>query len=156
MTVSDWPAVREIFEQGIATRSATFETEAPSWEAWDASHLEGHRLVAFQDGAVTGWGALSAVSSRCVYEGVAEDSVYVSETARGRGVGKALLAELVAAADRDGIWTVQAGIFPENTASVALHAACGFRTVGIRERLGRLDGVWRDVVLMERRSKEVV
>ena len=146
--------MREIYAQGIATGNATFETEPPSWEAWEASHLGGHQLVALQDGAVCGWAALSPVSNRCAYEGVAEDSVYVSGTARGKGVGKALLSELVARAERDGIWTVQAGIFPENVSSISLHRACGFRVVGVRERLGRMNGTWRDVVLMERRSSQ--
>jgi phosphinothricin acetyltransferase len=150
----DWPAVKAIYEQGIAGGQATFETEAPSWEAWDSSHLEGHRLVALQDTKVVGWAALSPVSERCVYAGVAEDSVYVADTAQGRGVGRRLLEELVAGADRDGIWTIQAGIFPENETSIELHRRCGFRVVGVRERLGRHHGVWRDVVLMERRSEE--
>ena len=151
----DWPAVRAIYKQGIAGGQATFETEAPAWVAWDRSHLEGHRLVALQDGEVVGWAALSPVSERCVYEGVAEDSVYVADYAQGRGVGRALLEELVRRADKDGMWTIQAGIFPENEASIALHERCGFRVVGTRERIGRHHGVWRDVVLMERRSEEV-
>jgi phosphinothricin acetyltransferase len=148
----DWPAVKEIFEQGIAGGDATFETEAPSWEEWDRTHLEGHRLVALQDGEVAGWAALSPVSERCVYGGVAENSVYVADSARGRGVGRALLEELVARSERDGIWTIQAGIFPENEGSIELHKRCGFRVVGTRERLGQHHGRWRDVVLMERRS----
>jgi L-amino acid N-acyltransferase YncA len=148
----DWPAVRAIYEQGIAGGQATFETEAPSWDDWNRSHLEGHRLVALQDGAVVGWAALAPVSERCVYAGVAEDSVYVADEAQGRGVGRALLEELIARAERDGIWTIQAGIFPENEGSIELHRRCGFRVVGTRERLGEHHGVWRDVVLMERRS----
>ena len=152
MTAAHWPAVRAIFEQGIATSDATFETAAPTWEAWDAGHLEGHRLVATAGGRVVGWAALSPVSDRCAYAGVAEASVYVAADAAGRGVGRALLGRLVAGAEAAGIWTVQAGIFPENRASLALHRRCGFRTVGVRERLGRLDGRWRDVVLLERRS----
>jgi L-amino acid N-acyltransferase YncA len=148
----DWPAVKAIYEQGIATGQATFELEAPSWEAWDRSHLECHRLVALREGKVVGWAALSPVSERCVYAGVAEESVYVAEEAQGRGVGRALLEELVARAERDGFWTVQAGVFPENRASVELHRRCGFRVVGTRERIGQHHGVWRDVVLMERRS----
>jgi L-amino acid N-acyltransferase YncA len=149
----DWPAVREIYEQGIETGDATFETEAPAWGAWDRGHTL--RLVAEQDGEVLGWAALSPVSERCAYEGVAEDSVYVSSAAQGRGIGRLLLEELVRRAESDGIWTVQAGVFPENEASLELHRRCGFRVVGVRERLGKRDGVWRDVVLMERRSKEV-
>jgi L-amino acid N-acyltransferase YncA len=152
MTAAHWPAVRAIFEQGIATGDATFETSAPGWEAWDAGHLHGHRLVATLDGLVAGWAALSPVSERRAYAGVAEASVYVATSAAGRGVGRALLDRLVAGAEAAGIWTVQAGIFPENAASLALHRRCGFRTVGVRERLGKLDGRWRDVVLLERRS----
>jgi L-amino acid N-acyltransferase YncA len=149
----DWPAVRDIYEQGIATGNATFETEAPDWSAWDRVHSL--RLVAEQGGEVLGWAALSPVSERCVYEGVAEDSVYVSSAAQGRGVGRLLLDELVRRAEADGIWTVQTGVFPENRASLELHKRCGFRVVGVRERLGKHDGVWRDVVFLERRSKEV-
>ena len=152
MTAAHWPAVRAIYEQGIATGDATFETAAPSWEAWDAGHLVGHRLVAVLDGLVAGWAALSAVSERRVYAGVAEVSVYVATSATRRGVGRALLGQLVVGAEAAGIWTVEAGIFPENAASLALHRRCGFRTVGVRERLGKLDGRWRDVVLVERRS----
>ena len=155
LTAADWPAVRAIYEEGIATGDATFETAAPSWAAWDRAHLAGHRLVAAIGGRVVGWAALAPVSERCAYAGVAEASVYVAATAAGRGVGRALLERLVEAAEAAGIWTVQAGIFPENTASLALHRRCGFRTVGVRERLGRLDGRWRDVVLLERRSPRV-
>jgi L-amino acid N-acyltransferase YncA len=150
MTATHWPQTRAIFEQGIATGDATFETAAPSWAAWDASHLAGHRLV-----AILGDQALSPVSDRCAYAGVAEASVYVAAEATGRGVGRALLEALVGGADAARIWTVQAGIFPENTASLALHRRCGFRTVGVRERLGKLEGRWRDVVLLERRSPVV-
>jgi L-amino acid N-acyltransferase YncA len=151
----DWPAVREIYEQGIAGRNATFETEAPGWETWDRSHLDGHRLVAVEDGYVIGWAALAGVSERCVYHGVAENSVYVESSAQGRGVGRALLGRLVKDAEEAGIWTIQTGVFPENAASVALHLACGFRVVGIRERLGKLDGKWRDVLFLERRSEVI-
>ena len=151
----DWPAVAAVYEEGIATKLATFETAAPAWADWDAAHHAAHRLVADDDGEVVGFAALAPVSSRCVYEGVAEESVYVAERARGRGIGRALLEALVTGSERDGIWTLQAGIFPENRASLALHHACGFRTVGIRERIGRLDGAWRDVVLLERRTEEI-
>ena len=151
----DWPAVAAVYEEGIATKLATFETAAPAWADWDAAHHAAHRLVADEDGEVVGFAALAPVSSRCVYEGVAEESVYVAERARGRGIGRALLEALVTGSERDGIWTLQAGIFPENRASLALHHACGFRTVGIRERIGRLDGAWRDVVLLERRTEEI-
>ena len=147
----DWPAVRRIYEEGIRSGHATFETQAPSWAEWDATHSE-PRVVAEQDGSVVGWAALSPVSSRCCYEGVAEVSVYVAEEARGAGVGRVLLDELVARSEQAGYWTLTAGVFPENEASLRLHRACGFRELGIRERLGRLDGVWRDVVLLERRS----
>ncbi len=150
----DWPRVRAIYEDGIRSGDATFETEAPEWEAWDAGHLA-LRLVAERDGEVVGWAALSAVSDRCVYQGVAEVSVYVADAARGAGVGRALLEELVARSEADGIWTLQAGVFPENEASLRLHRACGFREVGVRERLGELGGVWRDVLLLERRSARV-
>jgi L-amino acid N-acyltransferase YncA len=152
MGPGDWPVVRAIYEAGIATGNATFETAAPEWAAWDAAHLAAHRLVVRVEGRVVGWAALSPVSERCAYAGVAEDSIYVAPQAQGRGVGRALLQALVASAERGGIWTVQTGIFPENRASVRLHEACGFRVVGIRERLGRLHGRWRDVLLLERRS----
>ncbi|TMC49345.1 MAG: N-acetyltransferase family protein [Chloroflexi bacterium] len=152
MAPGDWPAVRRIYEEGIATGDATFETEAPAWESWHASHLAAPRLVARCNGEVVAWAALAPVSERCVYAGVAEDSVYVSAEARGRGVGHVVLTALVAEAEAAGIWTVQTGIFPENHASVALHQRCGFRIVGTRERVGRLAGRWRDVVLLERRS----
>jgi L-amino acid N-acyltransferase YncA len=149
---ADWPAVRAIYQAGIATGDATFETAAPTWEAWDAAHLPGHRLLATDGDRVLGWAALAPVSDRCAYAGVAEDSIYVAPQAQGRGVGRALLDALVASAERAGIWTVQTGIFPENRASVRLHQACGFRVVGVRERIGRLHGRWRDVLLLERRS----
>jgi phosphinothricin acetyltransferase len=151
MRPDDWPAVQTIYEQGIATRQATFDTEAPDWGAWDAGHLSEPRLVAEEDGEVVGWVAVSQVSRRPCYSGVVEESVYVAEQARSRGIGAALLAELVVRADAAGIWTIQTSIFPENEASVAVHLRTGFRVVGTRERIGRLDGVWRDTVLMERR-----
>jgi L-amino acid N-acyltransferase YncA len=151
---ADWPAVAAIYREGIETRNATFETEVPSWEAWDEAHLAEHRLVAEVDGVVVGWAALSAVSERCVYAGVAEVSLYVGAAVRGRGIGRELLTRLIETAERGGIWTIQAGIFPENDASLALHRACGFRDVGRRERIGQLEGVWRDVLLLERRSAE--
>jgi L-amino acid N-acyltransferase YncA len=152
----DWPAVRAIYEAGIATGDATFETTAPDWPAWDAAHLPDHRLVARDDdGRVVAWAALAPVSDRCAYAGVAEDSIYVAPGAQGRGVGRALLTALVTSAEQGGIWTVQTGIFPENQPSVRLHQACGFRVVGVRERLGKLDGRWRDVLLLERRSPAI-
>ncbi len=148
----DWERVRAIYLEGIATGNATFATEAPPWEQWDAAHRADCRLVARQNGSVIAWAALSPVSSRCVYAGVAEVSVYVAASARGKGAGRAILNALVHASERAGIWTLQAGIFPENTASVELHKRCGFRIVGVREKLGRMDGRWRDVLLLERRS----
>jgi L-amino acid N-acyltransferase YncA len=154
LVAADWPRVRAIYEDGIRSGDATFETEAPSWEEWDAAHTE-LRLVAELDGEAVGWAALSAVSKRCVYQGVAEVSVYVADAARGAGVGRALLEALVARSEDAGIWTLQAGVFPENEASLRLHRACGFRDVGVRERLGEIGGVWRDVLLLERRSSVV-
>ena len=150
---ADWPDVVRIYEEGIRTGDATFETEPPAWEAWDAGHLEAHRLVATLDGEVVGWAALSPVSDRCCYRGVAEHSIYIAERVRGLGIGRQLLAALVASSEAGGLWTLQSGVFPENEASLALHSALGFRVVGVRERLGRLHGVWRDVVLLERRSE---
>jgi L-amino acid N-acyltransferase YncA len=150
---ADWPAVARIYEEGMLTGDATFETTVPSWDAWDAGHLADHRLVVTLDDDVVGWGALSAVSDRCCYGGVAEHSIYVAEGARGLGFGRQLLGALIASSEAGGIWTLQSGVFPENGASIALHLALGFRIVGVRERLGRLQGVWRDVVLLERRSE---
>jgi phosphinothricin acetyltransferase len=152
MTARDWPSVRDIYEAGIATGHATFETTAPSWDHRDAAHLAEHRFVATFDGEVIGWTAMSPVSDRCVYAGVAEHSVYVHPAHRGRGVGQALLEALIASTEAAGIWTIQTGIFPENTASVELHQRCGFRIVGRRERIGQLNGVWRDTLFLERRS----
>jgi phosphinothricin acetyltransferase len=155
MQNTDWDAVRAIYCQGIATGNATFETDAPTWAAWDASHHQACRLVARTGDRIVGWATLSPVSSRCVYAGVAEVSIYVAEDARGQGIGTALLGALVEASEREGLWTLQAGIFAENGASLAMHRACGFRIVGRRERLGQMNGVWRDVILMERRSDVV-
>jgi phosphinothricin acetyltransferase len=151
LTPADWPLVAAIFAEGIATGHATFETAVPSWEEWDAAHLPEHRLVAELDDVVAGWCALVPYSRRAVYRGVGEESVYVAERARGRGVGHALLAAAIESARGGELWTLQAGIFPENQASLALHRALGFREVGRRERIGRLDGAWRDVVLLELR-----
>ncbi len=156
MTAVHWPRVRQIYAAGIATGHATFESEPPPWEAFDATRLPEHRLVALDGDTVLGWVAVSAVSERCVYAGVVEHSVYVDADARGRGVGRLLLDALLRSTALAGIWTVQSGIFPENTASLALHAAAGFRTVGTRRRIGRMEhgplaGTWRDTVLMEHR-----
>jgi L-amino acid N-acyltransferase YncA len=151
----DWPAVRNIYSEGIATGNATFETETPEWTKWDQGHLQDCRLVARNTVQVLGWAALSAVSGRRVYSGVAEVSVYVAGEGRGRGVGKALLQSLIEQSELSGIWTLQASIFPENAPSIALHKSCGFREVGVRQKLGQRDGIWRDVVLLERRSSSV-
>jgi L-amino acid N-acyltransferase YncA len=152
MVAGDWDDVARIYAEGIASGVATFETEVPAWEAWDRAHLAGHRLLARDHGTAVGWAALAPVSGRCVYAGVAEVSVYVAAAARGRGVGTALLAALVESSEAGGIWTLEAGILPENEASVRMHQQCGFRIVGRRERLGRMGGAWRDVLLLERRS----
>jgi L-amino acid N-acyltransferase YncA len=148
---SDWTAVAAIFAEGIATGDATFETTVPTWENWDARHLSDYRFVAEIDGEVAGWIAVVPYSSRAVYRGVGEESVYVADRARGLGVGRGLLAALIASARDGGLWTLQAGVFPENEASLALHRAHGFREVGTRERIGELSAVWRDVVLLELR-----
>ena len=155
MRPEDWPAVSEIYEQGIAGRNATFETEAPDWDAWNRSQLDDHRLVAVEDGRVVGWVAVHAVSPRPCYSGVVEHSVYIGADSQGKGIGRALLERLIADTEKGVIWTIQTGIFPENEASVALHLKCGFRVVGMQQRLGQLDGVWRDVLVVERRSKEI-
>jgi phosphinothricin acetyltransferase len=155
MSPADWESVRAIYREGIATGDATFEQSAPEWEQWDEGHLRACRLVARSRGEVLGWAALSPVSRRRVYRGVAEVSVYVSGQARRKGVGMALLTALIVSSEREGIWTLQAGIFPENTGSLELHRRAGFRVVGTRERVGSMDGRWRDVVLMERRSAMV-
>jgi len=163
MLPEHWAQVRDIYRQGIDTANATFETQLPDWEKWDSTHLKHSRLVAAQtDGGgvqsrirVHGWAALSPVSVRRVYRGVAEVSVYVSATARGRGLGRGLLEALIRESESNGIWTLQAGIFPENIASVSLHKACGFGEVGVRRKIGELHGVWRDDLLLERRSVTV-
>jgi L-amino acid N-acyltransferase YncA len=157
MKPEDWPAVAEIYREGIATWHATFQTTVPTWEEWDRSHRIGCRIVARNgdDNAIVGWAALTPVSGRCVYAGVAEVSVYVAASARGNGIGRKLLAGLIEASEAAGIWTLQAGIFSENTSSLALHEGCGFRVIGRRERIGQMNGKWRDVLLLERRSQIV-
>jgi len=155
MTPADWPEVEAIFADGIATGNATFETETPTWDEFDAGRLADHRLVAIEDGRVVGWAALAPTSSRDCYAGVVEHSVYVAAGRRGRGVGRALMEALLDSADRAGLWTIQTSVFPENTATLALHERLGFRHVGRRERIARLDGVWRDTLLLERRSPRV-
>jgi len=152
MRPSDWDDARAIYLQGIAAGQATFETEAPSWEGWDANHLAFARLVVRDDERVIGWAALSPVSARRAYAGVAEISVYVAFDKHGTSVGRQLLEALISESERNGIWTLQAVMFAENQASVALHRACGFREVGRRERISKLNGVWRDTILLERRS----
>jgi L-amino acid N-acyltransferase YncA len=155
MKESDWEQVRSIYLEGIATGDATFETDAPPWEKWNAGHLPSCRLVARSGDTVRGWAALSPVSSRCVYGGVAEVSIYIGQDYRGMGLGRALLMALITESEKNGLWTLQAGIFPENRASIDLHESCGFREVGRRERIGKMDGRWRDTVLLERRSSIV-
>lgn len=155
MKPTDWEQVRAIYLEGIASGNSTFETDAPSWEKWDEAHLQIARIVMRDGEKVLGWAALSPVSKRNVYRGVAELTVAVTENARGWGVGHALLEALIDESERNGIWTLQASIFPENTASVKLHLRCGFREVGRRERIASLNGVWRDTLLFERRSPSV-
>jgi L-amino acid N-acyltransferase YncA len=152
LTVDHWDAVRSIYLQGIATGNATFQHTVPDWQEWDAGHLPACRLVARSEQEIVGWAALSPVSRRPVYRGVAEVSIYVAEPARDCGIGSKLMTGLIADSEADGIWTLQAGIFPENTASIDLHVKAGFRVVGTRSRLGCMNGRWRDVVLLERRS----
>ena len=152
---ADWPAVQEIYQQGINTKNATFQEKVKAWTEWNGNTLQACRLVATAGEKVVGWAALSPVSSRTVYAGVAEVSVYVSTTFHGQGIGHMLLAALVAESEKAGFWTLQAGIFPENIASLKLHQNCGFRVVGVREKLGKMGDTWRDVLLLERRSKIV-
>jgi L-amino acid N-acyltransferase YncA len=152
---NDYPAIAEIYLQGIATGHATFQSEAPEWEVWDKSHLSFCRLAAFEGEEMLGWTALSPVSSRCVYGGVAEVSIYVASNARGNGIGKKLLAQLIKESEENGLWTLQSGIFPENISSIKLHEDIGFRKIGYREKIGKMNDVWRDNLIMERRSKIV-
>lgn len=155
LTQADWPVVKAIYEEGIQTGNATFEQSAPEWDIWDSSHLKTGRIIAKEDNNIIGWAALTAVSGRCVYAGVAEVSVYVSAIARGKGIGKILLQKLVADSELNNLWTLQAGIFPENIPSIKIHEACGFRVIGKRERIGKMNGMWRDTLLLERRSSVV-
>lgn len=155
MRSSDWSAVAEIYKEGIATGMATFETEIPSWKQWDKNHIDSCRLVATNQGQILGWAALSGVSSRCVYGGVAEVSVYVAAVARANKVGEQLLTKLITDSEKQGYWTLQSGIFPENYASIKLHEKLGFRKIGYREKIGQLAGVWLDNILMEKRSKTI-
>lgn len=155
MERADFEDVLKIYAEGIAAGNATFETAAPGEAVWEKTHLSECRLVARTSGEIIGWAALSPVSGRCVYSGVAEVSVYVASRARGKGAGKALLSKLVEESEKAGIWTLDAGVFPENNASISLHKSCGFREVGYREKLGSMNGIWRDVILLEKRSKKV-
>lgn len=155
MTPGDWPSVSRIYLEGIRTGNATFETNSPEWESWDKSHRSDCRLVARCNGEVVGWAALSNVSQRKVYSGVCEVSIYICSGFRGKGIGGQLMERLIAASEKHRIWTLQAGIFPENTGSLVLHEKMGFRQVGIREKIGQMNGVWRDVIFLERRSKTV-
>jgi phosphinothricin acetyltransferase len=155
MIPEHWPEVKSIYESGIATGQATFQTSSPEWEEWDSAHVKACRLVAVENDKVIGWAALTAFSGRCVYAGVGEVSVYVDRSARGKGVGKALLVELIKESELHNFWTLQAGIFPENIASIKIHEATGFRIIGTREKIGQMNGIWRDTVLLERRSTKV-
>ncbi len=156
MTKKDWPSVAQIYAEGIATGLATFESKVPDYGSWNASHADSCRLIAEQEGNIVGWAALSPVSSRCVYGGVGEVSVYVGKDSRGHGIGKLLLRELIDGSEAEGFWTLQSGIFPENEASIKLHEKLGFRFLGKRERIGKtLNGIWKDNLLFERRSKTV-
>jgi L-amino acid N-acyltransferase YncA len=157
MLPEDWEAVRAIYMEGMATSQATFETTEPSWDQWNSSHLPFARLIATSetDGSVKGWAALARVSTRPVYSGVAEVSVYIGRDSRRQGLGRQLLTLLITESEKNGIWMLQASVFPENRASIALHENCDFRLVGNRERIGRMNGVWRDTLLLERRSRVI-
>jgi L-amino acid N-acyltransferase YncA len=153
MVKSDWEKVAEIYKQGIDTGNATFQQDIPSWDEWNSGHLKTCRIIADIDKEIAGWAALTPVSGRCVYAGVAEVSVYVSNEHKGRKIGTKLLEILISESEKEGLWTLQAGIFPENTASLKLHENLGFRQVGYREKIGKMSGIWRDTILLERRSK---
>jgi len=155
MSTENWEQVKDIYIEGIQTGNATFQTEAPSWEAWDIAHVKTCRLVMTYGHKVVGWAALSPVSSRCVYAGIAEVSVYLAQDHRAKGIGVILMEELIRCSEKNGFWTLQSGIFPENRASLAVHKRCGFREIGLRKRVGKMNGTWRDTVLVERRSETV-
>ncbi len=155
MQATDWNAVAQIYHEGIQTKFATFETQTPSYDTWHATHLQACRLVATINNKVVGWAALSPVSSRCVYGGVAEVSVYIGQEHRGKGIGKSLMEELITESEAIGLWTLQSSVFPENTGSITLHEKTGFRYIGKRKAVGKLDGVWKDNLLFERRSTTV-
>nr|WP_299342512.1 GNAT family N-acetyltransferase [Allomuricauda sp.] len=155
MSPDDWESVSKIYKEGIETGIATFEQQIPSYEHWDEAHIQSCRLVVEENGTLLGWAALSPVSSRCVYGGVGEVSIYVGNLSRGKGVGKALLQQLIDESEKAGFWTIQSGIFPENKASIHLHEKVGFRFIGKRERVGKIHGVWKDNLLFEKRSNQV-
>lgn len=155
MNAADWPEVARIYEEGLLTGNATFQQRVPSWQDWDYEHLKQCRLICLADDRLVGWTALSPVSGRCVYSGVAEVSIYIGEQFRGKGIGFQLLQKLIVWSEKEKIWTLQSGIFPENIGSLKIHEKLGFRRVGFRERIGKLNGEWRDVLLMERRSREL-
>jgi L-amino acid N-acyltransferase YncA len=155
LSVVHWPQVKSIYEQGIASGHATFQTSAPDWEQWDKAHIAIPRLVMTEDDRVLAWAALSPVSSRSVYAGVAEVSIYVAAENQGRGIGKHILEQLILQSEHNNFWTLQAAIFPENKPSLKIHERLGFRVIGERERIGKMNGIWRSTILMERRSKIV-
>ena len=155
ITKDNFSEVIEIYKQGLATNIATFQNDSPQWEEWDKGHLDFCRISIFDNNKMLGWTALTSVSSRCVYAGVAEVSIYIAQDERGKGIGKTLLTELIQQSEENGIWTLQSGIFAENESSIKLHEKCGFRLVGYREKIGKKNGIWKDNVLMERRSKNI-
>ncbi len=150
-----YPAISRIYEEGIATGHATFQTAAPSWQVWDNGHLTHSRLIATEQDQILGWAALGPVSGRCVYAGVAEVSIYLADAQRGRGIGEYLLTKLIESSEANDIWTLQSGIFPENKASIRIHEKCGFRIIGYREKIGKMGDIWRDNLMLERRSRLV-
>ena len=155
MLPQHWDAVKIIYEEGIVTGNATFQTAAPTWQEWDIAHIKTCRIIATENNEILGWAALTAVSSKCVYAGVAEVSVYVTTNARGKNIGSLLLQELINQSEQNGIWTLQAGVFPENKASISIHEKNGFRNIGHREKIGKMGNVWRDTILLERRSHKI-
>lgn len=155
ITEEDFPEVQEIYAQGIQTGNATFETTLPDWQKWDSSHLKQARIAVVFENRIIGWGALSRVSDRCVYEGVAEISVYIHTDFQGRGIGTLIMKQLIEESERAGIWSLMSGVFPENEVSIHIHLKEGFRIVGTREKIAKLHGVWRDTVLLQRRSTRV-
>jgi len=155
MTPMHWESVKKIYTEGILTGNATFQSSVPSWQEWDDAHVKNSRLVAVENDVVLGWAALTPVSGRCVYAGVGEVSVYISDHSKGKGIGKKLLNALLEESEKNNFWTLQAGIFPENTASIKIHEDCGFRIIGRREKIGQMNGIWRDTLLLERRSNTV-